>query len=54
VVGVIAALLMRPTALRTTVDIQQAASATRAPEDEAQIPAEAAFSGAPPAMTKRE
>jgi hypothetical protein len=45
---------MRPTALRTTVDIQQAASAMRAAEDGAQIPAEAAFSGTPAAMTKRE
>jgi hypothetical protein len=51
VVGVIAAFLMRPTALRTTVDIQKAASETRAAEDEAQIPA---FSGTPAAGTRRE
>jgi hypothetical protein len=41
VVGVIAALLMKPTALRSTVDLTKAAEETPAAEDEAQIPAEA-------------
>jgi EmrB/QacA subfamily drug resistance transporter len=40
VVGVIAAILLRPTALRTTVDMQQAAAETQSAEDEATIPAE--------------
>ena len=41
VVGVIAALLMKPTPLRTTVDLTKAAEETPVAEDEAQIPAEA-------------
>jgi EmrB/QacA subfamily drug resistance transporter len=46
VVGVVAAFLMRPTALRTTVDLANAAGETRTAEDEATIPAGAVRSGA--------
>jgi EmrB/QacA subfamily drug resistance transporter len=40
VVGVVAAAFMRPTALRTTVDMTTAAEETKSAEDEATIPAE--------------
>jgi EmrB/QacA subfamily drug resistance transporter len=40
VVGVVAALFMRPTDLRTTVDMTTAADETESAEDEATIPAE--------------
>jgi hypothetical protein len=39
VVGVIAAALMRPAALRSTVDMGEAARETKSIEDEAPIPA---------------
>jgi MFS family permease len=41
VVGVIAAVLLKPAQLRSTVDMTKAAEQTKAAEDEAQIPAEA-------------
>ncbi|MEU4238998.1 MDR family MFS transporter [Actinoplanes sp. NPDC026619] len=41
VIGVVAALFMKPTALRSTVDLAEAANSTPSAEDEAQIPAEA-------------
>jgi hypothetical protein len=40
VVGVVAAYFMKPAALRTTVDMDKAASETPSAEDEATIPAE--------------
>ena len=54
VVGVIAAAFLRPTALRTTVDMQKAASETPSAEDEATIPAEEALSGTPTPRLPRE
>jgi hypothetical protein len=45
VVGIIAALLLKPTTLRTTVDMVEAADETPIAEDEATIPAELVYAG---------